>query len=90
MPATHFAPAYFFEGFPLVQGAEARLLEAFVAECPALRSWPLVDAYRALLAARRVLARDLADQDGPGAGVPSGAGRPDPCGPSTPAPSAGP
>jgi hypothetical protein len=36
MPATRPATAYFFEGHPLVQDADARRLEAFVAACPAL------------------------------------------------------
>ncbi len=82
MPVTRPETSYFFEGFGLVQTAEARLLDAFVAACPLLQTWPLVDAYRALLAAWAVLARSATDADGPGPGLQAGAGRPARSGPA--------
>jgi hypothetical protein len=38
-----------------VAGKEARLLEAFLAEAPALQKYNLVDVYEVLCAARRAL-----------------------------------
>ncbi len=62
VPTTAHADRWYCLDGQAVAGPEARLLEAFVAAVPELRTYRLADTYRLLLAARRVLAaRDLAD-----------------------------
>jgi hypothetical protein len=81
VPTTAHADRWYSLDGQAVTGREARLLEAFVAAVPELRTYNLADVYRVLVAARAVL-QAQADADGPGDGLPAGAGRPDPCGPT--------